>query len=160
MCLCILVFVCGACMSEHTWLLVFIGYSRPLYDLRSSSFVSGRYNKLERHFSFSKPDTLLIRRLNFVSLLEGFTVPSLPIRSCICPPPPSILLNLLGGVDPRTVLMIVALTLTGVVCVGFMFFGWFSHLLPRLRIKLGKVGTSTSIQQRQYSTAIDPAIEK
>ena len=44
-----------------------------------------------------------------------------------------------GRLDPRTVLMIVALTLTGTVCIGFMFFGWLSHLLPRLRIKMGKV---------------------
>jgi hypothetical protein len=44
----------------------------------------------------------------------------------------------LGRLDPRTVLMIVALSLTLAACVGFMLFGWFSHMLPQLRLKMGK----------------------
>ena len=35
--------------------------------------------------------------------------------------------------------MMVALCLTVSACVGFMLFGWFSHMLPQLRLKMGKV---------------------
>jgi hypothetical protein len=35
--------------------------------------------------------------------------------------------------------MIVTFVLTCCGCMGIMFFGWFKHLLPQLRIKLGKV---------------------
>ena len=37
--------------------------------------------------------------------------------------------------------MMVALCLTVSACVGFMLFGWFSHMLPQLRLKMGKVYT-------------------
>ena len=44
-----------------------------------------------------------------------------------------------GRLDPRTVLMLVALSLTLAACVAFMLFGWFSHMLSELRHKMGKV---------------------
>ena len=43
--------------------------------------------------------------------------------------------------------MIVALALKGTVCIGFMFFGWLSHLLPHLRIKMGKVRGASRNEQ-------------
>ena len=52
-------------------------------------------------------------------------------------PPP---IPYVGQVDPRTVIMIVTFVLTCCVCIGVMFLGWFRHLLPQLRVKLGKVG--------------------
>ena len=48
-------------------------------------------------------------------------------------------LSPLGRLDPRSVIMMVTFALTCVICIGFMFFGWFKYLLPQLRIKLGKV---------------------
>ncbi|XP_064394060.1 calcium permeable stress-gated cation channel 1-like [Halichondria panicea] len=44
----------------------------------------------------------------------------------------------LGRLDPRSVLMMVTFTLTCVLCIGTMFFGWFKHLIPQLQLRTGK----------------------
>jgi hypothetical protein len=44
----------------------------------------------------------------------------------------------LGKPDGRSIVMIVALLVTVSACIGFMLFGWFSHMLPQLRLKMGQ----------------------
>jgi len=44
-----------------------------------------------------------------------------------------------GKVDPRSIIMMVTFAVTCLICIGVMFFGWFKHLLPKLRLGLGKV---------------------
>ena len=50
------------------------------------------------------------------------------------------LLLVVGKPDGRSIVMIVALLVTVSACIGFMLFGWFSHMLPQLRLKMGQVG--------------------
>lgn len=44
----------------------------------------------------------------------------------------------LGHVNARAAVMIVVFSLFGLTCIGVMSFGWFKHLLPQLRLKMGK----------------------
>ena len=44
-----------------------------------------------------------------------------------------------GHVNARAAVMIVVFSLFGLTCIGVMSFGWFKHLLPQLRLKMGKV---------------------
>ena len=47
--------------------------------------------------------------------------------------------NSIGRVDPRSIIMMITFILTCILCIGVFFFGWFQHLLPTLRSRLGKV---------------------
>ena len=44
-----------------------------------------------------------------------------------------------GKFDPRTIISIVIFSVTVAVCVAVMGLGWFSHLLPKLKLKMGHV---------------------
>ena len=71
--------------------------------------------------------------LSLVAPLPLLPSPSLPPSLLSSSPP------FPGKVNARGAVMIAVFTLTCLVFIGFMFFGWFSHLLPQLRDKMGKV---------------------
>ena len=50
-----------------------------------------------------------------------------------------ILISSLGKVQPRAIVMMIMISLTGIILFGLLVLGWFTYLLPRMRLKMGRV---------------------
>ena len=48
-----------------------------------------------------------------------------------------------GNVSGRSIVLIILLILTCLVLFGLIVLGWFSYLLPKIRLRMGKVSYSS-----------------
>ena len=44
-----------------------------------------------------------------------------------------------GSISARSIVLMVLLIVTGLLLFGLLVLGWFSYLLPKIRIKMGQV---------------------